>query len=306
MTKLKPRAFARVTVVCVAAALASCGKNPEKSKFGSITDPDWQGHKYYFGWGAASYMDPSNMHNEVKYDVLHTHDLFVKNIGGNYTGTKLIAKEATGTKIKAKWNELREKIKPTDMYFQYSSGHGSTNGLAVGVSYADIRDNTLALNAKETIVFTMACYSGNLVDSFDRVKDRWRDFATQGKTLLVVSSSLSDQTSATGPGTDTEEPSGPNGSAGSAFGHAVWKGIIGYADGAVDGSKDKKVTLDELLLFIKTKTEAVGEHTPKNTGVYDPKLVMTLVPTRAQLESLLGDTAQGRAELESILNDGVL
>jgi hypothetical protein len=146
-------------------ALAGCGAVSNQGDLASITDPDWAGKKYYFGWGAAAGGDPSNMHNEVKYDVLHTHDMFTKNVGGNYIGTKQIGSTVNGTSIRNEWTRIKQEIKPEDMFVQYSSGHGSTSGLAVGVSYNEMRDRALALNAKETVIFTMACYSGNLVDS---------------------------------------------------------------------------------------------------------------------------------------------
>lgn len=287
-------------------SMTGCGSGNDQGELSSITNPDWTGKKYYFGWGAAAGGDPSNMHNEVKYDVLHTHDLFTKNVGGDYIGTKQIGSTVNGTSIRNEWTRMGQTVKPDDMYIQYSSGHGSQSGLGVGVSYSEMRDRALALNARETVIFTMACYSGNLVDSFDRVRDQWADYAARGKTLLVLASSQSGQTSSTGPGTDPGEPQGPNGSAGSAFGHALWKGIIGYADGAVDGVKDKKTTLEELLKYTVAKTKQIGGHTPKYTGVYDPKLVMTLTPTRAQLEMLLGATPEGRDELAEILNDGIV
>ena len=287
-------------------SLSSCGSGNGQNDLQSITDTDWAGKKYYFGWGAAFGGDPTGMHNEVKYDVLHTHDIFTQNIGGSYLGTKQIGSTVNGTNIRNEWTRVSQQIKPEDMYIQYSSGHGSQSGLAVGVSYNEMRDRALAMNAQETVIFTMACYSGNLVDSFERVRDQWSNFQARGKTLLVFASSQSGQTSSTGPGTDPDEPQGPNGSAGSAFGHAVWKGIVGYADGTVDGVKDKKTTLEELIKYTVAKTKAIGGHTPKYTGVYDPKLVMTLTPTRAQLEQLLGGTPEGRDELAEILNDGIV
>ncbi len=63
-----------------------------------------------------------------------------------------------------------------DMFVQYSSGHGSTSGLGVGVTYEEIRDNALAYPAKEIIIFIMACHSGGLVQSFNDKKDTWQNW----------------------------------------------------------------------------------------------------------------------------------
>lgn len=70
----------------------------------SLTGPDFSGQKYYLGWGAAGPSDPSMMQNEVKYDVLHTHDIFTKDLGGSYIETKYTSyKDATLSNIKASW-----------------------------------------------------------------------------------------------------------------------------------------------------------------------------------------------------------
>ncbi len=62
-----------------------------------------------------------------------------------------------------------------------------------------------------------------------------------------MASSRADEESSTGSGHDPDEPSGPNGSAGSAFGHSVWKALIGYADKTEHGGNgDGFVTLDEI------------------------------------------------------------
>lgn len=271
------------------------GLNSEDSR--SLTGPEFKGKKYYFGFGAAMSFDPAMMQNEVKYDVLHTHDIFTKEIGGSYSGVKYTDyNTATSTNIKAAWADLKSKITPADMYVQYSSGHGSQSGLAVGFSWDVIRDQVLAFNAKETIVFTMACYSGNLVNSFNKKKTEWENFQSQGKTLFVMGSSKASETSSTGPGTDPEE-AGPNGSAGSAFGHALWKALIGYADGEKSGVKDGYLNLEEIRDFTVKKTVSVGGHTPQHTGAYDAKLIMNRVPPKPFLESI-GVTSEELSDQE--------
>lgn len=234
--------------------------------------------------------DPSNMQNEVKYDVLHTHDIFTNDVGGNYQGTKLIGPSTNGTQIRSQWQTYKSAMAQKDMYVQYSSGHGSQSGLAVGVSYDNMRDFALSLPNQEVVIFTMACYSGNLVSSFNRRRADWQNWGAQGRTLLVMSSSQADEESSTGPGTDPDQPSSPDGSAGSAFGHALWKALIGYADGYVDGVKDGFVSLGEIVAFAHDRTIEIGGHTPEMTGVYSENLVMNKVPSAAFLKDLEGST----------------
>lgn len=282
--------YSRSTDRTIAEANASAFLDNVIVPLRSLTGPDYTGKKYYFGWGAAGSGDPSMMQNEVKYDVLHTHDIFTKEIGGGYIGSTLIGSSTSGSQIRAKWKEIGEKLTAEDMYVQYSSGHGSQSGLGVGVSYNEIRDNALAYKAKEIIIYIMACYSGNLVEGFNANKAVWENWQAQGRTLMVMASSRKSETSSTGPGTDPDQPGGPNGSAGSAFGHALWKSLIGYADGHVDGVKDGFLSLGEIRDFSVFKTKEVGGHTPVHTGAYNTGLIMNKKPSKAFLERLEGGT----------------
>lgn len=294
--------LARMPLFVVAAlATISCGKEPGTSRLGSITGPDYEGKKHYFGWGEHL---SGFMGNETKYDVQHTHNLFTSVHGGDYLGRQLTGRPFDEDDIQREWNAIRSNFTPDDMFVQYSSGHGYHNGLAVGVTYDQMRDYALSLNARETIVFTMACYSGNLVDSFNERRAEWQDHRAQGRNLFVMASSESDDTSSTGPGRDPDEPNGPNGSAGSAFGHALWKALIGYADR--QGNGDGKISLQEIITYTVRKTQQVGGHTPVYTGSYDPALVIAKVPSPAELENLLGGTEEGRRELEDLRADGLL
>lgn len=289
--------------------IVACGSNMGTVDSSSITGPDYEGTKYYFGW--AEHLS-GFMGNETKFDVQHTHDLFTSGFGGVYQGRKLTGRPVGRTDIRNEWDSIRENFGPNDMYVQYSSGHGSRSGLGVGVSYDEMRDRALGLNARETIIFTMACYSGNLVDSFNERRADWENYREEGRNIFVMASSRSNQTSSTGPGRDPDEPGGPNGSAGSAFGHALWKGLIGYADkrvtnsGISHGNGDGKTTLDELISYVVAKTRQVGGHTPVFTGSYDPQLVIANVPTRDELERILSSTEQGRAELVALQADGLI
>jgi hypothetical protein len=216
-----------IVISGVMALAAACGQTPPSSRTTSLTDSDYHGKKYYFGWGKNGNGNGS-MDNEVKYDVLHTNNIFTKPIGGDYIGHTLIGtRQVTGPAIKQEWQALTGAMTSDDMYLQYSSGHGYQGGLEAGVNYTDIINATLSMPAREVVVFTMACYSGGLVDAFDRVQARWSDYQAQGRTLFVMASSRADEESSTGPGTDPDEPNGPNGSAGSAYGHSLWKALIG-------------------------------------------------------------------------------
>lgn len=267
----------------------------------SLTGPDYTGKKFYLGWGAAMTGDPQMMHNEVKFDVTHTHNIFTNEVGGGYIGTTLIGPKATNRKaIQAAWSSIGQGMTAEDMFVQYSSGHGSVSGLAVGVDYDEIRDNTLKYPARELIVFIMACYSGNLVESFNAKKSVWGDWASKGRTLMVFASSGKAESSSTGPGTDPDEGGGPEGSAGSAFGYSLWKSLIGYSDGVLDGVKDGYISLGEIEKYTIQKTFEVGDHRPVSTGVYNSGLIINKVPPKEFLAQY--DHQMSEAELMDALH----
>lgn len=256
----------------------------------SLTSGPFFGKKYYLGFGDHL---SGFMGNEVKYDISHTHDIFTKEIGGAYIGTKLVGPGIGASQIRGHWSKLKADMLWHDMFVQYSSGHGFQTGLAIGVSYDEIRDAVLSLPARELIVFTMACHSGGLVDSFNRKRAQWAEWGDYGRTLFVMASSRVTELSSTGPVTDPQEPGGPAGSAGSAFGHALWKALIGHADGHGDGVKDGYIALGEIVDYVVYKTQQVGGHTPVVTGVYSRDLVMNRVPSREALELLEEDGGGG-------------
>lgn len=260
---------------------SSCGPNTDFDRIKGLTDESFRGKKYYLGWGVADSSDPQMMHNEVRYDVQHTSDVFTKDLGGSYIGTSLIGGEARGSRIVEKWQEYKNTMTKEDMFIQYSSGHGLKSGLAIGLSWRDMTRHLLELPSKETIIFTMACYSGNFVDAMNAQKSTWQNRSEEGRTLFLMSSSRSSETSSTGPGVDKTQP-GPNGSAGSAYGHALWKALSGLADGSVDGIKDGYLSLEEISVYTVKRTKELGGHTPVITGSYNPGLLMSRVPVKSQ------------------------
>jgi hypothetical protein len=275
----------------------------------SLTDGKSTAKKYYMGWGEVL---QGFMGNETYYDVKHTNDIFSQKVGGNYESTRLDRDggEFDAQAVAQAWRQIGEKIKGDDMYVQYSSGHGYERGLGIGVSYDDIRDNALKYKAHETVIFTMACHSGGLIDSFKQRQDEMERWKAEGRVVYVMSSSTTDQLSSTGPGNDPSEQ-GPQGSAGSAFGHALWKALAGEADGAVDGVKDGFIDLSEIEAFTKSLTHTIGGHDPVAYGFNYQYLIMNEVPGSSYLAQVKGGTdglsdAQLRAsiaELDKALAD---
>jgi hypothetical protein len=245
-------------------------------------------NRYYLGFGDRL---SGFMGQEVLYDIKHTHDIFTTGIGGDYKGTKV----QSSSGVRQNWTDLKGKITWDDLYLQYSSGHGYEQGLAIGIMYSDIADFVLSNNLKENVVFTMACHSGCLVEEIDRRKNEWANLQAQGRTLFVMASSRCDENSSTGPITDPEEPGGPDGSAGSAFGHALWKALIGHAD----ANKDGYITLGEIVDYVVPQTQQIGGHTPVYTGVYNRDLKMVKVPPKEWIDAMERETVEGLKHLRN-------
>lgn len=235
----------------------------------SLTMEGFPGKKYYMGWGVAGRGDPNMMHLEVSSDVKHTHEIFSKDVGGNYESYVKTGLEVNGSYIKDTWEEIKDLTNKEDMYIQYSSGHGSPTGLGAGVSYKEIADYVLSLDVEERVVFIMACYSGGLTEEFERRKSEW------GKgDLFVLASSKRSESSSTGPSSDPEAD-GPRGSAGSAYGHSLWKALLGDSDGFVDGVEDNYISLEEIAAYTTYLTKRLGGHTPQLTGQFDGMKIMS-------------------------------
>jgi hypothetical protein len=264
------KTLAIAALAAVSVITASCGASAPVSNATSITGADFHGKKYFFAWAAP--LD-GELGNEVRFDVRHTSYIFTNQWGGAYQGTAYInPDQVKRASILAKLDDYATKLGPDDMYVQYSAGHGSPTGLEVGVTYDEIRAKVLAMKAKEIIVFTMSCYSGGVV----------ADFKAQGRTLFIMSSSGKDELSSSGPILDDDEPLAADGSAGSAFGHAVWKALMGYADGYGGAAKDGQLTLGEIRDYVVAQTKKDGGHTPIVTGIYSDDLVMATLPAKLE------------------------
>src|SRR5690606_16016738 len=81
----------------------------------------------------------------------------------------------------------------------------------------------------------------------------------------------------------------PSGSAGSAFGHALWKALIGEADGYVDGVKDGFIDLSEDEASTTMRTRQIGGHDPVYYGVTYKNLLMNEVTSPQYIAEMYGD-----------------
>ncbi len=289
------KAFATLVLT---ASLSACGPVDQvnQSEAQSLSLEGAAGKKAYLGWGEV--LD-GFMGNETKYDVKHTHDIFTSGVGGKYEAKTFTEQQFDGSQVMASMRQITGALGKDDMYVQYSSGHGYQGGLGIGIDYRDMVTTALGSQAKEVVIFTMACHSGSLVDEVNQQKSKWESWSQQGRSLFVMASSTAQELSSTGPGVDAQE-NGPEGSAGSAYGHALWKALSGDADGFLDGVKDGFVSLGEIAAFATQKTQQVGGHTPVVTGTYNTNLIMNKNPNGAYTAAQIREGGTGAMSVQAV------
>lgn len=257
-----------------------------------------QGDLYFFGFAKAAIDDPTvqqqravdanlrvssalALWNRFKLDVL-------SEIVTNAPAQLIVDKNV----VTARLNSYAGSLKPSDTLVIYSHSHGLDNrlapdgstregGLLVGVeqgigkmTWSEYAEHLLSLPAKNVIVFTMACYSGNLIEVLNTTafKARWENRRKEGRSFVVITAQNSDLLSG---------PANINGTMINALPYAVEQAFAGRADGHrdefVQGALDGRLTLGELVYYTlhTSRTAGVGNtNDSKMTGSFDPSYVL--------------------------------
>ena len=251
--------------------------------------------KIFFGFREV--LSNSEMNNETRADNEHIANITKDANGGGYLTNSsfekgyLETREGGGQQIGAEYNRILSTMGQGDMYLQMSAGHGyeggANGGVAVGVTHQDIADQAFAMldkGASEVVIFMMACFSGGLVEAFQQ-DPRLQKYG-KDKTIFVMSSSRSSETSSTLSAAGDGKMGGQAGTAGSAFGNALWRAMRGDADQAQNGGNDDGiVTLGEVVAFATELTKDQGNHTPTVLqGHYDPALPIVCIPNHPKAQ----------------------
>jgi len=162
--------------------------------------------------------------------------------------------------VKAKLDDLRQKVRAQDTVVIYTHSHGLPLGLGldwetrnkelVTYKWEEYAEAIVSLPAKNVIVFTMSCHSGYLTEALKKISNKWEGSRKNaGRSLIVLTAVSTEQLSKS---TDQNLQSG----IGNPFNYAVRTALAGAADGTVDGNKDGKTSFDELVKYvIKTAKE---------------------------------------------------
>ena len=163
-------------------------------------------------------------------------------------------------------NHYKENLTKDDTFVLYSHSHGtkSRNGREGGLllgprqifSWSEYAKLITEIPTKKVIVFTMACYSGLLIDALNEIQSSWSSREREGRSFIVISV------------TSNSLPSGPVEVNGEVINPLTYS-LIKAFEGESDLNNDGKISLDELSQYVMESTEEINPE--RNTA--DPQVV---------------------------------
>jgi hypothetical protein len=269
----------------------------------SSAEPD-NGNRLFFGFNRSKPEDPVPM-QQRGYDAvqevsarlesagfeLHLLQSPVPDTAESKTST---APVVTRNMVHDRLQTWSETLQPNDTIIIYSHTHGLQNknerpgGLLLGrahpaergiLSWAEYAEQMLRLPAKNVVVLTMACHSGELTDWIKADPDMQallRERRESGRNFLVLTSQNAQALS---------NPRPIEGRIINPFTYAVMKAFEGEADGHPSAERsnrpDGKITLGELAAFILDETakhtrpaDSKNDPDPQMAGAFDPETVL--------------------------------
>lgn len=253
--------------------LPESGKTSDES---STPAQDTPNHFYSFVRSNPS--DPDGM---KKFGADQTSKVLaaIKNLNG-----KKFATDAELDPMKIKISTIREKLagyasnlKTSDTFVMYSHSHGVAPGLGidwetrdkqkVAYKWDELADAIVKIPAKNVIIFTMSCHSGYLAEAMNKISSKWQgQRKTSGRNLIILTAVSTEQKSKA-----TDQDTSADG-IGNPFSYAVRRALAGKADGFVDGQKDGKTTMDELVKYVLStaKEKSMDQYAePQFAGEYN-------------------------------------
>lgn len=264
----------------------TCGSNSDNFVFFAFskakpTDPQGQ---------QQTATDSTNLvKNSLKTWNLFNVDVLNENILTSTSAPSLVL--VTKSTIKEKFEAYAATLTANDTFVVYTHTHGIQNtpnvnqpravpaegGLLISnvdlterMAWSEYAELLLALPAKNVIVFTMACFSGGLIDYLNSggVKERWQNRKNEGRNFIVISAQNSILTAV---------PSRINGELMNALPFAISQAFLGKADG-YNEIPDGHISLGELEQYVLYTSRNAGKPTNTNdsqlTGSYNPKAIL--------------------------------
>lgn len=153
-----------------------------------------------------------------------------------------------------------------DTFVMYSHSHGGPRGTFFS-GWDDYASAVLALPARDVVIFSMSCHSGNLTATLNRRKDEWAGRGKTGRSLVVLTPVSASQLC--GPS--------PERGVGNPFTYAVTTAAQGAADGFAGSEKNGRIEMRELVDYVMqtTREKSRGKsHEPQFTGEFPAGTVL--------------------------------
>lgn len=160
-----------------------------------------------------------------------------------------------------KFSQYQASLTAEDSFIVYSHTHGRKSsddlqgGIIIGmkrevITWEEYAEVLLNLPAKNIIVFTMACFSGGLIDYLNRpeVRERWVNRNRAGRSFMVISSTNADLLSM---------PVRIDGGPLNPLTYSVANAFLGSADGYAGDIADDKLSYEEIAHYVLDNTEGI-------------------------------------------------
>ncbi len=265
----------------------------------ALADPNGE-RCFFFGFSRSKPEDPVPM-QQRGYDAVQEVSARLESEGFELhllqspaPGTNDPEQPVTRKSVLEKLDALYETLQADDTLIIYSHTHGlktlneRPGGLLLGrahpaergvLNWAEYTEKLLRLPAKNVVVLTMACHSGELTDWIKADPDMQallRERRESGRNFLVLTSQNAQALS---------NPRPIEGRIINPFTYAVMKAFEGEADGHPSAERsnrpDGKITLGELAAFILDETakhtrpaDSKNDPDPQIAGAFDPETVL--------------------------------
>jgi hypothetical protein len=248
--------------------------------------PSAQAKSYFFGFAKAKLSDPEDQQeraifaNNLVASALSALNIFeIRKISENVATIEMYRQDpsiivVTKPSLLAEFMDLKNKLTPQDTVVIYSHTHGKDNpdgGLIIGsdlITWSEYAEVVASLPAKNVVVITMACFSGNLIDQLKEsaLKPLWENRTIEGRNFVAISSQNSDLTS---------DPAIINGALLNPLPYAFSEAVSGKADG-YEGLQDGVITFEELTKYTLMVTGTAGIkniNEPQMVGAFEPSAI---------------------------------
>jgi hypothetical protein len=255
-----------------------------------------EGRRFFFGFSRTMPDEPMPM-QQRGYDAVQQVSTRLEPAGfevhllqSPMSNTNDPEQPVTRKTILKQLDTLCETLGSNDTLIIYSHTHGLKNrngragGLLLGrahpaergiLSWRDYADELLRLPAKNVVVLTMACHSGELTDwvkTDPQAQNLLRERKASGRNIVVLTSQVAGALS---------NPRRIEGRIINPFTYAVMKAFDGAADGHLSASPDGEITFGELTQFVLDETakhtrpaDSKNDPEPQVAGAFDPDVVV--------------------------------